>query len=90
MSGAEPARNARRPRRVPLRTPARPQPPVGPPSPALLRLRELYARVRDLDPEGYPPEERRAVARTLEGIRSLSSRYAKRVRARLDLERLRP
>jgi hypothetical protein len=53
-------------------------------------LRALFEQVREIDPEGFPPEERRSVATTLESMRSLVTWYAKRVRARLDLDAPRP
>jgi hypothetical protein len=53
-------------------------------------LRALFEQVRELDPEGFPPEERRSVATTLESIQSLAAWHAKRVRARLALDAPRP
>ena len=63
---------------LPRRTDAGPAP-----SPALSELHRLYDAVRELDVERLPPHERRAALRMLEGMRSLTVWYAKRVLERL-------
>ena len=62
------------------------QTPVPAPSPALSELHRLYDAVRELDVERLPPHERRAALRMLEGMRSLTVWYAKRVLERLHWE----
>jgi hypothetical protein len=58
----------------------------APPSPELQELRRVYDAVRELDVERLSPEERRAARKLVEGMRSLTAWYAKRLLERIHWE----